>query len=128
MTGLVVALAVSAGLTLAYGTISFRYQFDLWPIIAVLACLGAIAVMRATKSEDQATPSIHYYALALMVGLVVTDIALTEYKNFGREVPGHYFQTWSKDFCLQRASAPSLGLSDAQSQWTCRPPPYFGDS
>jgi hypothetical protein len=128
MTGLVVALAVSAGLTLAYGTISFRYQFDLWPIIAVLACLGAIAVLRATKSEDQATPSIHYYALALMVGLVVTDIALTEYKNFGREVPGHYFQTWSKDFCLQRASAPSLGLSDAQSQWTCRPPPYFGDS
>jgi hypothetical protein len=128
MACLVVALAMSAGLTLAYGTIAFRYRFDLWSIVAVLACLGAIAVMRVHQSENQIAPSIRYYALALLGGLVVMDIAQTEYKNYFRERPGFYFQTWSEDFCLQRASALGLGLSDAQTQWTCRPPPYFGDN
>ncbi|WP_171241301.1 hypothetical protein [Ruegeria sp. HKCCA5491] len=118
MAGLVVAVALSAIVTLAYGTITFRYRLDLWPVIATLALMGAVFCMRREPGIAAKAWIVGLGTTAFIVGTATTTASVYKYASPLRERPGEYFEKWSEDACLKRAA--QIGLTVEQGTKTCR--------
>ena len=118
--GLIGGVALAAGITLAYPTITLRYQIDLWPSLAALALVGCGRVARTVSgSDDGAGP--RRIAIALC-GLGIALNAAMAVQNTAIHVVfrGSSLAPWTDDQC--RAFAARKGFDAARTDEICRPP------
>ncbi len=117
---LAAGLLVGVLVTLSYGTITLRYRFDLWPLVAFLSFLGISRVLPGFSNRHQ--PGIFkrlVFAAALM-GTTVTAMASFPYTALFREIEGSFFAPWSNGYCTNLAEG--AGLPSNQMSVICRAP------
>jgi len=109
-----------AVLTAAYGTITLRYHFDLWPLIAVLALLGSTRWSPWLMNHSRQGRWLVLSGLIVGFGLIMNAITAIDYSTRWNEWPGSSSAIWTYDYCAERARTHSL--TDEQIAYSCRAP------
>ncbi|MDJ0611788.1 MAG: hypothetical protein QNJ67_22640 [Kiloniellales bacterium] len=102
LLGLLLATGVTAVLTLAYGTITLRYRFDIWPALAVLAIFGlpTVTAWLARSRKGIGPPAVLGLAVyaGLMSTLQTTSLYTRQFSTEGNE----FFAHWSYGDCVEK--------------------------
>lgn len=104
LVGLILGTGAAAGLTLAYGTITLRYSFDMWPFVALLGMMGALAVLRSLQVRPR--PIL----MACLVGLFCLSTLTMLWRS--ANYAGAFIVTpaaiWSYEFCMAEGARTSV--------------------
>lgn len=120
MAALAGAMALSFMLTLAYGTVTLRYRFDLWPLLGVLALLGAVRVLNPPPPKRYNQVIVVLSSLSLIGSLM----ASYEYSNNFRDIETGWTQPWTEKYCTELAR--NAGFEGDDLTRICRRPPMGG--
>lgn len=102
------ATAVGALLMTSYGTVTFRYRFDLWPFLAVLAMLALPRVLLALKDGNGRLTAMTNRTVALVPGVIISVLAAGVYAF--NHVEYDLYSRWSYETCAKMVTArDSLG-------------------
>lgn len=107
-----------AGLTLAYGTITLRYRVDLWPLLALLALLGASAIAKLFAQGKSGLFLKGALIAAFLIGIAVSASTVAQLRGFQMAPQSKPF--WSMEEC--RHLTGQKDFSDADIERICRPP------
>lgn len=121
MAALAFCMALSFGLTLAYGTVTLRYRFDLWPFLGVLALCGAVSVFRPLVSRWNK----RMVFTSLSAGFLLSCMASYEYSRTFRAVETDWTRIWSFEYCTELAKTAGFESKDDLAR-ICRDPVIGG--
>jgi hypothetical protein len=98
------ATAIGALMMASYGTVAFRYRFDIWPFLAVLAIL---MLPRVLVDSKPALDGRRLVVVALVVALVpaLSMMALAAYAYAFNHVEYSIYSQWSYDTCARMVAA-----------------------
>ena len=118
--GLLAGLGASSLLTLSYGTVTLRYQVDLFPLVMVLAAVGLLYLApRLTRPRDAARWPILFLMLTIIGGSVSLRTA-DAYGLFFRQHADSAFAEWTDETCREKAA--ERGFDPGRIEEICRPP------
>lgn len=115
LAGLVLGTGVAAGVTLAYGTVTLRYSFDMWPFLITLGMIGAVTILRWIEARSNPILTT-VLACALAIGSLGTLWRTANYA--GVFVTPE--RAWSYEFCAKQAA--KISLPEARIASVCRDP------
>jgi hypothetical protein len=98
------ATAVGALMMASYGTVTLRYRFDLWPLLAALAMLALPRVLLALKAPQDAQP-ILMRRLALVLVASLAMMAVVTYFYAFNHVEYSIYSQWSHETCAEMVTA-----------------------
>lgn len=112
MPQLATTIAVFAGglLMLSYATVTLRYHFDLWMLIALPALFGVAPL--AAFMEARSNNVLIRWGLVMMVivGVFTTSIVVIQSRAVLMETPGQPSSKWTPEFCLSLTSKRGFSL------------------
>lgn len=120
MAALALCMALSFGLTLAYGTVTLRYRLDLWSLLGVLALAGAVR----TLTPPAPTLNMRAIFVLLLGGVAVSHMASYEYSYTFRDIDTGWTSPWSYEYCAELAQA--KGFEGIDVVRICRTPAMGG--
>lgn len=125
MAGLLIATGAAAGLTLAYGTVTLRYRFDVWPFVASAGAIGLYAVVPRLVRSSGISPLKAVLTTATIGSTLMIGLTTFAYRDNFRtiyepEVKDTFFAPWSQEECLEKGS--HLDLSRARLMAICTLP------
>lgn len=114
-------MMLAFGLTLAYGTVTLRYRLDLWPLLGLLALVGAVRVLASSRTRLQQG----IIAVLLGIGGVGSLGASVQYQGMFRDDPDHpHLRPWTYEVCADLAQAKGFDGDDLAR--ICRTPALSG--
>lgn len=97
------ATAVGALMMTSYGTVTFRYRFDLWPFLAALAMLALPRVLLGLEARSARSTAMIAGTLALVPGVIMTALAAIAYAF--NHVEYSVYSQWSYETCASMVAA-----------------------
>lgn len=114
---LLVGTGAAAILTLAYGTVTFRYRIDMWPALMTLALPG-LALLAARFAPRPAT--VWGLVPIFAVGIAVSAATTASVSNDFVTQDGGFFGDWSREDCAGLAR--TIGFAETAIPRLCREP------
>ncbi len=102
---LLLGTGASAVLTLSYGTVSLRYAFDMWPLLAALGLMSLPVAARALAQK-----SLHKGVLLCGCAAVAVGLVGSAYNAsiFSGRYQTPFGQEWTYEECAERVTAKGL--------------------